>query len=86
MSDMACQLEELIRRIVREEIAAQAAPELTKEAYSEKEFCKLVGISQDMGRRMRLRGELKFIQAGRRVLYTPTHIREFLSRHEENRN
>ena len=47
MSETAYQLEDLIRRIVREGIAAQAIPGPTKEAYSEKVFCKLVGISQE---------------------------------------
>lgn len=76
--EIAHQFESLIRQVVREEVAAAQA----KEAYSEKEFCALVGISRPTARRMRERGELQFKQIGRRVVYTREHITGFLKSDE----
>lgn len=81
-------LEAIIRKIVREELAANvpevmAAP-LTQ-TLSEKEFCERVGISRETARLLRGKGQLKFTQIGRRVLYTPEHIAEFLQSNEQKR-
>jgi hypothetical protein len=69
-----------LREIVREvlpEILDELPPH--KEVYSEAEFCKLAGISKDTAKKLRDRGELKFKQAGRRILYSRKHISDFLN-------
>jgi excisionase family DNA binding protein len=81
-------LEAIIRKIVREELAAQsqgitAAP--LPETFSEDEFCKRIGISKTTARELRRKGKLKFMQIGRRVLYTPDHVSEFLQSNERKR-
>ncbi len=45
---------------------------------TEREFCKLVGISQPTAFAMRKAGKLGHCRVGRRVLYLERHIEEFL--------
>jgi len=80
-------LETIIRKIVREELAA-SAPRVAApptQTFSEDEFCRRVGISRDTAKRMRDKGRLKFTQIGRRVLYTQDQVAEFLQSNEKQR-
>lgn len=82
------ELEAIIRKIVREELAANVLEVMgapLPQTLSEKEFCERVGISRDTAKRLRDRGKLKFAQVGRRVLYTPGHVTEFLESSERKR-
>lgn len=81
-------LEAIIRKIVREELAASAqgrADAPPTHTLTEREFCERVNISPDTAKRLRDKGKLKFIQAGRRILYTPEHVAEFLKANEKLR-
>lgn len=44
---------------------------------------KITGLCRQTLFRKRKRGELHYYQIGKRVLYSPSHIKEFLSRFEE---
>ena len=68
-------LRELIRAIVREELAEREAG---KEEYTEAECCKLVGISRTNAYRMRQRGKLNYRLIGSRIRYMSEHVRDFL--------
>lgn len=75
--------EETARRVVREELAQQPPPPAPDErALSEQEFCARAGISERTAQRLRASGKLRCKRVGRRVLYLPEHISEFLT---ENR-
>jgi len=50
---------------------------------TDKEAQEITGLSRQTLYRKRVNGELHFYQFGKKVLYSPTHIRDFLSRHEE---
>jgi len=81
-------LEAIIRKIVREELAASSQEITTApptQAYSEKEVCERVGISRETAKKMRDKGRLKFTQIGRRIVYTDEHITEFLKANEKMR-
>lgn len=86
MSKAGEELEALIRRIVREELEAREQSKQIEPAklfYTEPEFCKLVGIGETTAWRLRSTGELKFSQVGRKVLYLPEHVTEFLKGREK---
>ena len=68
-------LRQLIREIVREELAEMQG---FKDIYSEKEVCQLLGISRSTALEMRRRGELRFKNIGRRVVYPKEFVRKFL--------
>lgn len=49
---------------------------------TEREVAKLLRISPSGVRNLRISGLLGHIRAGKRVLYTRSHVEEFLRRHE----
>jgi hypothetical protein len=82
MSPPAETLLDLIRQIVREEVARMMPPPVgptDERTYSEEEFCNIVGICRDTSWRLRKAGKIKFIQAtSRTIRYTRTHIDDFI--------
>lgn len=80
-------LEAIIRKIVREELAASVpivAPSLTPETFSEPEFCRRVGISTRTAQRLRKRERLPYYApTPGRVRYTNEHVTEFLKANEK---
>lgn len=54
---------------------------LGKEVYSEEEFCKKVGISLRLARKLRKAGELTHGRTGRKLWYTQTHIQRYFEEH-----
>lgn len=48
-----------------------------------KEAQRITGLSRQTLYRKRLSGELCYYQCGKRVLYSPAHIRDFLAKCEE---
>ncbi len=57
--------------------------EPTDKIYSEREASRILGLSYDTVRSLRRRGELSHFRPGKRVLYSPEHLAEFLKRHEQ---
>ena len=49
---------------------------------TEDEFCKSVGISRMTAFRWRQKGKLPHCRVGKRVIYLPHHVNEFLSKCE----
>lgn len=81
-------LEAIIRKIVREELAARApgvAVPSTPELMTEAQFCERYHISRDTAKRLRDQGRLKFLPIGRRIYYAPEHVAEFLQSNEKKR-
>jgi len=56
------------------------------ETLSEPSAAKVLGISQMSLRRERNRGNISYYKVGRRVLYTPGQIADYLSSVERKRN
>jgi excisionase family DNA binding protein len=55
----------------------------TNTIYTEAEFCKQVGISRTTAWRLREAGKLSHYRIGNKIRYGQEHIREFLSRCEQ---
>lgn len=55
--------------------------EAEKRYYTEKEFCKAIGISTRTARRLRQAGELTYGRTGRKVWYTENHISAYFREH-----
>ena len=58
---------------------------MSQATMTEREFCEAVNISRRLAWLMRKEGKLPHIRLGRKVLYTPRHVEEFLARFEQNR-
>jgi len=85
MPELGEELETLIRAIVRDEfqkLEPQSMPLPPVLAYSERDACRILGISQGTARRLRRQRLLRFSRVGRRAVYLPEHIEEFLKQHE----
>jgi excisionase family DNA binding protein len=50
-----------------------------KATLTEREFCKVVGISRMTAYRLREEGKLSYCRVGDKVLYLPRHVDEFLA-------
>lgn len=50
--------------------------------FSEKEFCRRVGLSRVSVWRLRKAGKVSYLQIGGSVKYTMRHVEEFLLAHE----
>ncbi|MFN7931086.1 MAG: helix-turn-helix domain-containing protein [Blastocatellia bacterium] len=50
--------------------------------FSEKEFCRRVGLSRVSVWRLRKAGKISYLQIGGSVKYTMRHVEEFLQAHE----
>ncbi len=53
--------------------------------HSEREAALMIGISRSSLQRARLRGDIAFYRLRGRVLYSETHIQDFLRRSERRR-
>jgi hypothetical protein len=57
----------------------KATKPVEKETMTEQEFCARVGICRMTAFRLREAGKLPHCKIGRRILYLPRHVTEFLS-------
>lgn len=55
--------------------------EIEKRYYTEKEFCKIVGIGVRTARRLRQAGELTHGRTGRKVWYAQAHVEDYFREH-----
>lgn len=55
-----------------------------KATMSEAEFAKAVGVSRVTLWRLRLKGQVPHYRLGKRILYGPQHVAEFLRAHERS--
>lgn len=86
MSEFGEELESLIRAIVRDElkkIDAQLKSLPPVFAYTEREACKLLGMSARSARHYRQTGQLRFSRVAGKAVYLPEHIEEFLKQREK---
>jgi hypothetical protein len=58
--------------------ATKRAKTVEKETMTEQEFCDRVGICRMTAFRLREAGKLPHCKIGRRILYLPRHVYEFL--------
>lgn len=55
---------------------------MSDSVFSEKEFCRRVGLSRVSVWRLRKAGKISYLQIGGSVKYTMRHVEEFLLAHE----
>lgn len=79
------ELIDLVREAAREaarEVLGAAVPQ-ERLAYGEAEAAALLGLEKHVLREQRRLGRISFTRGpGRRILYTPTHLTEYLGRSE----
>lgn len=67
-----------------EEVSSQASGEpLTKLGHSFKEATKITGLGRTTLHYAVQKGKLKCFKIGRRVLFSPEHLKEFMESHEQ---
>lgn len=65
-------------------MSAQIEKEQGKqEVYTEAEFCKLARICRATAQKLRFAGKLGHLTVGRKILYTPAHLQEFIAQNEQ---
>jgi len=85
MAKFGVDLELLIRAIVQDElkkVESQPKPLPPMLAYTEREACRLLGMSSRSARHYRRTGQLRFSRVAGKAVYLPEHIEEFLRQHE----
>lgn len=60
----------------------ESNPSEPERNITEKKAQELTGLSRQTLYRKRMSGELHYYQCGKKVLYSPTHIKDFLSKLE----